>query len=289
MNNRYQERIREACSLLLLNAGYEKLYANWNWKNVYSPFARIYIVTEGEAMTVIDGQEIVLRPNHLYLTPPFTLHHDYCDSHFSLYYIHLFDQTSDNLSIFKRLDLPIEVTANELDIALAERLLKINPNTALDTIDPDIYDNSKNFNRHILNQKKKNIHNLIETEGILKQLISRFLINATLKEKQRDERLRQVLTYIHDHIDEEISISHLADIACTSNDHLIRIFKREMHKTPIQYINNKRMERAQLLLLTTEKSIREIAHTLSIENVSYFNLLFKKTTGKSPKDFRNSF
>ncbi|HBT85173.1 MAG TPA: AraC family transcriptional regulator, partial [Porphyromonadaceae bacterium] len=78
------------------------------------------------------------------------------------------------------------------------------------------------------------------------------------------------------------------DICCLSKDHFIRIFKNDMQTTPIKYINQKKIERAQLLLITGDKSIKDIAYDLSFENVYYFNRLFKKIIGMTPSEYRSS-
>ena len=56
--------------------------------------------------------------------------------------------------------------------------------------------------------------------------------------------------------------------------------------TPLKFINQKKIERAQLLLVTQPVSVKNIALALAYEDFSYFNRLFKKTTGFTPKDYR---
>jgi YesN/AraC family two-component response regulator len=60
-----------------------------------------------------------------------------------------------------------------------------------------------------------------------------------------------------------------------------------MKCTPTQYINQKRIERAQTMLLIEGKQIKEISYALSFENVSYFNRLFKSHTGLTPNEYRD--
>lgn len=84
-----------------------------------------------------------------------------------------------------------------------------------------------------------------------------------------------------------LSVSQLSELCFLSSDHYIRLFKKEMNCTPIQYINQKKIERAQLLLSLKNESIKEIAYSLSFENISYFNRLFKKMTGKTPRQYCN--
>ena len=54
--------------------------------------------------------------------------------------------------------------------------------------------------------------------------------------------------------------------------------KKELGTTPLQYINQKKIEKAQLLLITEELAVKEIAFQLAFDDYSYFNRLLKKTT-----------
>ena len=59
-----------------------------------------------------------------------------------------------------------------------------------------------------------------------------------------------------------------------------------MKFTPIQYINQKKIEKAQLMLIVGNQSIKEIAYNLSFENISYFYRMFKKMTGIPPNEYK---
>lgn len=274
-------------NLVLLNVGYSELNANWNWQNINSPFARIYYVTGGEAKTYIDGKGYALTPGNLYLTPPFAPHDDESDSLFSLYYIHFYEKAYNKESIFDKLDFPVEIKGSALNSLLIERLLHINPGRHLQHIDPKVYDNTPTFSQYIAESNRMPIHSLLETQGILHQLMSGFLEYAKLKSRYEDERINKCLQYIHQNMDKDVVLSQLADVACITEDHLIRIFKKETGYTPIKYINLKKIEKAQLLLLTTDISIADIAMELSIDNISYFNRLFKQYTNQTPSQYRN--
>ena len=56
----------------VLNVGLARHVADWNWKNVSSPFARLYYVTEGYANVIMADRVIRLRPGCMYFIPPFT-------------------------------------------------------------------------------------------------------------------------------------------------------------------------------------------------------------------------
>ena len=283
------EKISSALDFILLNIGFLDLNANWNWRDIYSPFARIYYVKEGEAKTRINDRVYHLKPKRLYLTPPFTLHDDECDSHFSLYYIHFFENVFDKESIFDIYDFPVEISASLLDLLSVERLMEINPGRHLQNIDPKQYDNPPAFSRYLAANKRMPLHTILESQGILYQLMAKFIEHAAFKSESKDHRVSKCLRFIHENTNKDISISQLANIACLTEDHFIRIFKKEVNTTPLKYINLKKTERARLLLLTTDIPIRDIAFELSMDNISYFNRIFKQYTGKTPSAYRNEY
>lgn len=281
--------ITENLNFILLSIGYSELNANWNWKDIYSPFARIYYVKGGTARTKIGNQVHILEPDHLYLTPPFTLHDDECDSYFSLFYIHFYEKVTNKEPIFDKYEFPIGIKASELDHLLTERLLEINPDRHLRHFDPEMYDNFPTFSEYVAYNNKMPICSVVETQGILYQLMSKFIEKAKIKSGKKDARIGSSLKYIHENIDKDISIQKLANMCCISEDHFIRIFKKEMDCTPLKYINLKKIEKAQLLLLTTDMPVRDIALELLIDNISYFNKIFKQHTGKTPGQYRMEY
>ncbi|MDR3339543.1 MAG: AraC family transcriptional regulator [Candidatus Symbiothrix sp.] len=276
-------------NLLLLNIGYSDLNADWNWKDVYSPFARLYYVKAGTARTYIRDKMYKLEPGYIYLTPPFSLHNDECDSRFSLYYIHFYEKSIQKESLFDKYDFPVQIKATPLDLQLIKRLYTINPDRYLVNIDPKSYDNAPTFSRYIADSNKSPYHVSVETQSILAVLISRFLEFRVKKTIDKDARINKSLQYIHENINRDISNTELAALACVSEDHFIRLFKKEMQQPPAKYINMKKIEKAQLLLLTSDAKIRDISMDLSIDNVSYFDELFKKYTGKTPKEYRKEY
>ena len=86
-------------------------------------------------------------------------------------------------------------------------------------------------------------------------LISRFLKDAQPKDSSSDNRIINVVNFIRKNIDKNIDIDTLAGLSCLSKDHFIRLFKSEMKTTPLQYIVKKKIEKAQLLLITKDLAI----------------------------------
>lgn len=279
---------KEPLHLILLNAGSATHEGDWNWNDISSPFYRIYLIKEGEAQVSMRGKKHSLKPDHLYLIPPFTLHSDSNKGHFKLVYFHVYEETLRHVSLFEQLELPFEVQASELDVLLVDRLLDINPGKGLPMYDPKGYDNSSTLMKSLAHSTQTALPVNAETYGILWQLFSRFLAFAVQSEPTRDSRIQGVMKYIREHIDQNMSIGELASQCYLSDDHFIRIFRKEMHQTPVDYINQKKIEKAQLLLVVENRPIKDIACALSFDNVSYFNRLFKKLVGKTPGDYRKS-
>lgn len=278
--------MRSEFHFTLLNVGYIEPNEEWNWQNVYSPFARMYYIVDGNARVIIEGKTYELQPRKLYLIPPFTLHHNECDGLFHHYYIHFYEKTNRKESIFDRYTFPLEIDATGLNLRLVERLLSINPERYLKNIDPQEYDNPHTISHYIADNTRLPLHTLVETQGILSQLVSSFFRDAAVKTNDKDPRVVKCLQYIHENIDRDITVEKLANIACVSDDHFIRIFKANVNHTPLQYINLKKIEYIQLQLISTDASIQDIAYRLSIDNISYFNRLFKQHTGVTPGEYR---
>lgn len=273
--------------LILLNIGSSVHNGDWNWQGISSPFARLFYVKEGSAKLHLSGSTQELRQDHLYLIPPFTLHSYECEAHFSHCYIHIYEKPSSGGNVLEDFNFPVEIKADVIDWLLVDRLQGVNPGRELVQFDPKKYDNAPTLLRNIAEEAHQPSYALLETKGILLQLLSRFIRLATPKADVFDLRIQKVLSYIRKNIDKQINISQLSELSHLSEDHFIRLFKKETNSTPIDYINRKKIEKAQLMLLVDNSSVKDIAYSLSFENISYFNRLFKKITHYTPTQYRN--
>lgn len=270
----------------LLHIGYAEHRADWNWKNINSPFARIHLILQGNAKIVREDKTVELKENHFYLTPSHTRHGYECNSSLRLFYIHIYERPDKMPSVFDLLRFPTEIVADQLTIDLVERLYQINPGRELSYYDPNDYDNATELSRNIALQGSTPIALELESQAIIKQIFSRFFAYAEELTPAVDSRMTRVLEYIHIHIDTVIPMAKLAEISCLTKDHMIRSFKKQMNCTPGKYINRKKIEKAQLNLLVEDCSVQELAYKLGFDNVFYFNRLFKKLTGENPTTYR---
>ena len=275
--------------LLILNVGLAIHNADWNWRNVNSPFTRLYYVTEGAARILLPTGIQELKPDHLYLVPSFTTHSYLCDTHFAHYYLHIYEDHQSESSILEDFSFPTEIPAGDLELPLIKRLCGINPTMQLPQSDPTSYDNNPTLIKNIIKNKQCTFCDKVESRGIVYQLMARFLKDAQPKAEINDDRIQKVLSYIRKNIYKTIDIDSLAAISCLSKDHFIRLFRKEVNNTPLQYINQKKIEKAQLILITDSMPIKNISYLLAYEDHSYFNRLFKKLTGVTPQQYRDRY
>ena len=101
-------------------------------------------------------------------------------------------------------------------------------------------------------------------------------------------RLRPVITYISEHYCEKIYVEKLSDMINVSPDYFTKMFKSSIGKTPIEYINGLRVNKAMELLYSTKKSMAEIADEIGFCNPNYFHKIFKQYIDQSPLAYRKA-
>lgn len=276
----------ESFNLQMLNVGFAQHDGDWNWQDIDSPFTRLYYVKGGTAKLHLPNGVQVLRPGHLYMVPAYTVHSYECDSMFCHYYLHVYEAFKKEVDVFELYDFPAEVEARPGDEALFAEMCQAHPEARLLDSDPSSYDNNTNFADYVKRYNQMALWEKMQIRGATLMLLSRFMEHAVPKRWTSNERLSHVLAYIHKSISDDIDVTHLAEVACITRPYLIRLFKRELGLSPLQYINKKKVERAQLMLLTEECSVKEVAYSLGFSDHSYFIRMFKKTTGTTPREYR---
>ena len=174
---------------IILNSGLALHEADWNWKNVSSPFTRLYYVTEGTAQVELYGCRHDLKPHHMYIIPAFCQHTNICHGHFVHYYLHLYEDSDINENLLEQWDFPFEIEAERLELELFKRLCEITPQMRLPQSDPATYDNRPTLMKTLMKNYQLDFCKQVEVRGILLQLLARFFQKAQLKETAKDERI----------------------------------------------------------------------------------------------------
>lgn len=104
---------------------------------------------------------------------------------------------------------------------------------------------------------------------------------------QGGKMLKKALDYIDDHYDcDTLSLNLVAENIGMSASYLSAIFSQNMQKTFVEYVTEKRIEKAKKLLKQTDKNSGEIAKEVGYKDSHYFSFVFKKLQGCSPREYR---
>lgn len=104
--------------------------------------------------------------------------------------------------------------------------------------------------------------------------------------RHHEEAVVRVLTELQEQGDEPVTVRSMADSAGYSAAHFSRIFRAIVGQWPEQFVIERRLERAKVLLTTTAMSIGEIAAQLGYRQTSFFSTQFSNKVGCSPRVFR---
>lgn len=103
-----------------------------------------------------------------------------------------------------------------------------------------------------------------------------------------DEQITQIQIWLQDNYYREISFPPIAERFGMSVRTLNRRFKSALGQTPLEYLQEIRIDTAKDLLKTSNLSINEIAAKVGYEDTGYFNRLFKKHLATTPNAYRNT-
>ncbi len=125
------------------------------------------------------------------------------------------------------------------------------------------------------------IFGLLQNKRLLTQSIN------TKDQNAKDlYKLKQVLNFIRKSYSKQITLHDMASVAKVSPKYFCSFFKSMTSKTPIEYLNSYRIEKACAKLRTSDKSVTEIAFLCGFNDLSYFIKVFKQIKGISPKKYR---
>ena len=105
--------------------------------------------------------------------------------------------------------------------------------------------------------------------------------------QQDNDRIDRIFSYITKNFKEHISLDDISQEVNMTTPSFCRYLKKATGKTFTEVVNEYRIVHASKLLAEKPTSITDICYESGFNNFSHFNKLFKKTTGKSPSNFRN--
>ncbi len=98
--------------------------------------------------------------------------------------------------------------------------------------------------------------------------------------------LGSALAFIEKNFNRSITLAEIAQLIPTSPSYLQRVFKQSTGQSFTEYIQNLRIKKSTELLVHTTWPIKEIAEKVGYRDIKFFNELFRKKTGQSPRQYR---
>lgn len=137
-------------------------------------------------------------------------------------------------------------------------------------------------------QKKEEAFEEICTEQLRTtiHLIHRIAFLNEQKNTEKPSISQLIKEFLDENYKEHLSLKDIAKEFNINPYYLSHLFLKAHHISPISYIHNRRIGEAKLLLLNTDKKVKEIAQLLGYSNENYFSHFFKNKTGKSPLNYK---
>jgi len=143
---------------------------------------------------------------------------------------------------------------------------------------------------------KRGFDSFLEFQSILYDLaVSRgqkTLTNISFSTKDNftnSEKIKKIYNYIQANYSKKIKVEEVAELVDLSVVSFSRLIKQRTGKTFVDFVNELRLGYATRLLIESNKTVTEICYECGFNNISNFNRIFKKSQGRTPSDFRESY
>ena len=110
----------------------------------------------------------------------------------------------------------------------------------------------------------------------------------TATDSEMERKLKKAIIFIRDHYTENMTIEEIAQVCHFSQAHFMNFFKRYAGMTCVEYINRYRLSCAAAMLASTDCAVTEAALENGFRNISYFNKLFRREFGTTPREYRKA-
>ncbi|GHI00634.1 helix-turn-helix domain-containing protein [Neobacillus kokaensis] len=248
-------------------AAYTKVPKSWRDENFTTAFNKFYYIMEGEGYVKVNNETFYPKAGELYLLPSGSVqsYGTINDNTFGKYWCH-FTAKIGGFHLFQLMKTPVFIR-------------------------PDEFGLEEKFQQLITNMHSDRLSSTFRVHAILLEIIAVFIENSqTIHFKMNAspsfDKMDAILTYIEEHLDGNLSVEALAQIANFHPNYFISVFKKFTCSSPIQYINRRKIEKAKELLAVSEQTVSSISDSVGME-LSYFSRVFKELTGLSPTSYRD--
>lgn len=148
--------------------------------------------------------------------------------------------------------------------------------------------------KKVENRQLSGLYSLIEkctNMDELNSILEEAALGVTIKINNYNNKsikliLRKAVEYIQANFSEQVTLNEVAEHTYVSTFYISRMFKREMGKNFVDYLNEIRIDKAKELLKDVRFKTYEVAESVGIPDAHYFSRLFKKYVGVTPTEYR---
>ncbi|MDA3847426.1 MAG: AraC family transcriptional regulator [Vallitaleaceae bacterium] len=255
------ERISNMLDIQLIEYGLS-CGSDWHYKDLRAPYSRLYIILEGEAIILIDKETIHLKQGNAYIIPSNMNFSCYTPNHMKKLYVHFSCKQWMHTNLFDKIH---EVLTRPILVQTYEPFIQM--------------------------LESENIKDYWTVKGHILWLIYQFIGNLDLDlfDDMNDNRTPELIS-LYQILKRGVSAkTRTCDLAAQmkmSQSMLSKLYKSATGMSLKSYIQQQIIEQAQMLLISTNKSIKEIASDLQYQDALYFTRVFHQWVGESPTSYR---
>jgi len=113
-------------------------------------------------------------------------------------------------------------------------------------------------------------------------------VNPVWTQQRVDSRVQETMRYIAHEYQRPLTLQDLARHTALSISRLAHLFREQLGMTPMEYVEEQRIGQARELLLMNDQPIAWVATEVGFEDPLYFSRVFRRRTGRSPREWRST-
>lgn len=126
----------------------------------------------------------------------------------------------------------------------------------------------------------------IESIANVAMMMVRYILFENMLMPKYDPSFDRALAFINENFERSLTVSEISKAAIIPKSSLYKMFHTHFNCTVNEYINSKRIEKAEELLINGNLSVEEISEKFGFSTQQYFSKVFKRFKGVSPAQFR---
>ena len=247
----------------------------WEW-HMHEEY-EIYMTIEGERTYYVGDNEYTVKKGEIIFINEQVPHKTKTDKG-NVGFVIQFNPINAGNDAQKSVMHFINYATNDVYVFKADSSINNELKSCLSNIISENSDKGKFFENFIISDVYK-IFAILYRYDIIKN-------TESFKFTKETAKMQPVLSYINEHYNEKITLEQMSDLVNFDKSHFCRVFKRCVNASLVDYINYIRISKAEKILLSTNKSIAEIAEETGFTSVAYFTKTFKTIKSCTPTQYK---